>query len=1056
MADPKPLLLLVDGHSLAFRSFYAFAKGGDGGLSTKDGVPTSVTFGFLKSLLDTCAEWRPEGVAIAFDTDTPTFRHEADETYKANRDVAPEHFFADLTNLQQILAEQLDLPLVMAPGYEADDVLGTLAERAAGDGWRVRILSGDRDLFQLVDDDRDIAVLYMGGGPGNRGAGPREIRREGVLEKLGVTPEEVVDLKALTGDSSDNIPGVRGVGPKTAISLLKAHATLDGVYEALDQQKGALRTKLQDGRESAFRSRLLAAIHRDVPLAVPPRLTLGQVKPEPLEERLRSLELFSLLRQVGKFATTFSAPGLAPDPSGTGGGLEAGSSAAGAVDGGSATAGPVAAGSAGAGSAAAGALVNGSAPGLATSVSGGGTIVTASEPGVDASPAHGPRAAGSSAHGPGAAAAPGQADLFAAAALASPPPLEPALIQTSAALQELVSRLLAHQAEGPPVALDTETTSLNPFRAELVGLGVCWGPGPRDLAYIPLGHRPEAASDQASLEGTSPSPGPQLPLEEVLQAVGPWLASAAHPKALQNAKYDRLILLRHGLPLAGVVMDTLLADYLRDPGERHNLEAMAQREFGFTPASYGEVVGRRSSFAEVPIAAAAQYCGMDVHVTWRLGGRLAAALEALGPALPALLQTVELPLEPVLAAMEATGIRIDQAYLQELSQELGAQLEHLEAEAQAVAGQAFNLASPKQLEALLFDTLNLDRKKSRKTKTGWSTDAAVLEKLEDDHPVVALVLNHRTLSKLRSTYVDALPALVEPETGRVHTDFNQAVTATGRLSSSNPNLQNIPIRTDFSRRIRKAFLPEAGWRMISADYSQIELRILTHLSGEEVLVNAYNAGEDVHALTARLLLDKDTVTAEERRLGKTINFGVIYGMGVQRFARETGVSQAKAKEFLERFKERYPKVFAFLELQQRLALSRGYVETILGRRRTFHFDPGGLGRHLGKDPLEIPLDIARRGGLEAQQLRAAANAPIQGSSADIIKLAMVQLHHELGQRRLAARLLLQVHDELVLEAAPRDVEEVVALTRRTMEGVMALRVPLVVDTGMGANWMETK
>jgi DNA polymerase-1 len=1032
MADPKPLLLLVDGHSLAFRSFYAFAKGGDGGLSTKDGVPTSVTFGFLKSLLETCGEWRPEGVAIAFDTDSPTFRHEADETYKANRDVAPEHFFADLENLQRILAEQLDLPLVMAPGYEADDVLGTLADRAADEGWRVRILSGDRDLFQLVDDDRDIAVLYMGGGPGNRGAGPREIRREGVVEKLGVPPEDVVDLKALTGDSSDNIPGVRGVGPKTAISLLKAHGTLAGVYEALDQQKGALRTKLQEGRESAFRSRLLAAIHRDVPLAVPPRLTLGQVKLEPLEERLRTLELFSLLRQAGKFATTFSSPGATPAPS--------------------APAGLAPAGSPSAGSASADSDSVGSLPGGSTSQGAGGGLRIAGDPGTAPDTAAPPTNSLPSASG----AEPDWSPPDGAPAPASPPPLEPALIQTSAALQELVNRLQAHQAEAPPVAIDTETTSLNPFRAELVGLGFCWGPGPRDLAYIPLGHRPEAASEQASLEGTTPSPGPQLPLEEVLQAVGPWLASAAHPKTLQNAKYDRLILLRHGLPLAGVVMDTLLADYLRDPGERHNLEAMAQREFGFTPASYGEVVGRRSSFAEVPIAAASQYCGMDVHVTWRLGGRLAEALEALGPALPVLLQTVELPLEPVLAAMEATGIRIDQAYLQELSQELGAQLVQLEAEAQAVAGQAFNLASPKQLEALLFDTLNLDRKKSRKTKTGWSTDAAVLEKLEDDHPVVALVLTHRTLSKLRSTYVDALPALVEPETGRVHTDFNQAVTATGRLSSSNPNLQNIPIRTDFSRRIRKAFLPEEGWQMISADYSQIELRILTHLSGEEVLVNAYNAGEDVHALTARLLLDKDTVTAEERRLGKTINFGVIYGMGVQRFARETGVSQARAKEFLERFKERYPKVFAFLELQQRLALSRGYVETILGRRRTFHFDPGGLGRHLGKDPLDIPLDIARRGGLEAQQLRAAANAPIQGSSADIIKLAMVQLHNELGRRQLAARLLLQVHDELVLEAAPRDVEEVVALTRQTMEGVMTLRVPLVVDTGVGANWMETK
>jgi DNA polymerase-1 len=979
MADPKPLLLLVDGHSLAFRSFYAFAKGGDGGLSTKDGVPTSVTFGFLKSLLDTCTDWKPDGVAVAFDTEEPTFRHESDATYKANRDVAPEHFFSDLLNLQQILQDQLDLPLVMAPGYEADDVLGTLADRAASEGWRVRILSGDRDLFQLVDDGRDIAVLYLGGGPNNKGSGPKEIRREGVVEKLGVPPEDVVDLKALTGDSSDNSPGVRGVGPKTAITLLKAHGDLDGIYNALEAQKGSLRTKLLEGRESAYRSRHLAAIHRDVPLASPPRLSLGQVNQEGLEERLRTLELFSLLRQAERFASTFSSAGVAQSKS---------------------------------------------------------------QP-------------------PATSTAPAPADRKATIQLSehpeqpAKPALEPTIIQSQAGLQQLLNKLMACQAHGRPVALDTETTSLNPFRAELVGLGFCWGPGETDLSYIPLGHR-EGNSPALLAEATSPQAACQLPLETVLQALGPWLASELHPKSLQNAKYDRLILLRHGLPLAGVVMDTLLADYLRDPAGKHNLEAMAEREFGFTPESYSAVVGRRSSFAEVPIEAAAHYCGMDVHLTWRLAGRLTEALAAMGPALPALLNEVELPLEPVLAAMEATGIRIDQAYLKELSQELGAQLDQLEAEAQAVAGQAFNLGSPKQLEVLLFDTLKLDRKKSRKTKTGWSTDAAVLERLEDDHPIVPLVLNHRTLSKLRSTYVDALPALVEPETGRVHTDFNQAVTATGRLSSSNPNLQNIPIRTDFSRRIRKAFLPEEGWQMISADYSQIELRILTHLSGEEVLIDAYNKGDDVHALTARLLLEKDTVSAEERRLGKTINFGVIYGMGVQRFARETGVPQSHAKEFLQRFRQRYPKVFAFLELQERLALSRGYVETILGRRRTFHFDPGGLGRHLGKDPLEIPLDGARRGGLEAQQLRAAANAPIQGSSADIIKLAMVQLHRELSQRNLPARMLLQVHDELVLEAAPEALAEVVDLTRQTMEGVIQLRVPLVVETGVGANWMETK
>jgi DNA polymerase-1 len=1029
----RPLLLLVDGHSLAFRSFYAFSKGGEGGLSTKEGVPTSVTYGFLKALLDNCKGLAPQGVVIAFDTAEPTFRHEADEAYKAHRDEAPEHFFQDLSNLQQVLQEGLDLPLCMAPGYEADDVLGTLANRAADAGWRVRILSGDRDLFQLVDDQRDIAVLYMGGGPYAKSSGPVEIRREGVIAKLGVTPEEVVDLKALTGDSSDNIPGVKGVGPKTAISLLQAHRDLDGIYAALEALeaagptkakgkdkaakatgkdgtpasplKGALPAKLAADRDSAYRSRMLAEILVDIPLPQNPRLELGAVNSAVLAESLEELELFSLRRQVEQFAAIFSRlQSASADEAGVANGVALGAAA------------PEPAGAKAGGSSAA------NAPGMTR-------------------------------HGEPFPDSPNTSDPDSAATGSTAPSLTPQLITTPAALEALLQRLMAATDPAAPIALDTETTALNPFQAELVGIGLCWGEGPAELAYIPIGHQSTANGETPDLLTPPPQ---QLPLDQVLTALAPWLASAQHPKTLQNAKYDRLILLRHGLPLAGVVMDTLLADYLRDANAKHGLEVLAQRNFGFLPTSYGELVAKGSDFSSVPIEAAAQYCGMDVHVTRRLTPLLRGQLTQLGPQLPALLDQVELPLEPVLALMEATGIRIDTAYLKELSHELAQTLERLETEAKAAAGTEFNLASPKQLGELLFDTLGLDRKKSRKTKTGWSTDATVLEKLEDAHPVVPLVLEHRTLSKLKSTYVDALPALMEPETGRVHTDFNQAVTATGRLSSSNPNLQNIPIRTEFSRRIRKAFLPEAGWQLISADYSQIELRILAHLSGEEVLVEAYNNGDDVHALTARLLLEKDEVSADERRLGKTINFGVIYGMGAQRFARETGVSQAQAKEFLTKYKQRYPKVFAFLELQERLALSRGYVETILGRRRPFAFDPSGLGRLLGKDPLEIDLEVARRGGMEAQQLRAAANAPIQGSSADIIKLAMVQLHHQLTASAQPARLLLQVHDELVLEAAPEALEAVLQLTRNTMENALTLSVPLLVDTGVGPNWMEAK
>ena len=960
------------------------ARGGEGGLATKDGRPTSVTYGFLKALLDNSKTLKPEGVAIAFDTAEPTFRHKADANYKAHRDVAPEVFFQDLEQLQQILETHLQLPLCMAPGYEADDVLGTLANRAADSGWGVRILSGDRDLFQLVDDSRDIAVLYMGGGPYAKSSGPTLIREEGVLGKLGVMPNKVVDLKALTGDSSDNIPGVRGVGPKTAINLLKDNSDLDAVYTTLEEVeaegpkasrgaiKGALKGKLRADRDNAYLSRKLAEILVDVPLPKEPSLPLSSVDADGLSSCLEDLELNSLLRQVGGFVAAFSEGGY-------GANAEA---AAAKTPRRSATTEPAAA-------------------------------EAATEPTT-------------------------QADV-------GLPPLKPQLIQTETALDALVQRLMACTDSSLPVAFDTETTDLNPFRAELVGIGICWGEALDALAYIPLGHK-----------GSEDSSPEQLPLETVLTALAPWLASSNHPKALQNAKYDRLILLRHGVALEGVVIDTLLADYLRDAAAKHGLELMAEREFGFQPTAFTDLVGKKQTFADVPLEPASLYCGMDVHVTHRLALLLRRQLEAMGPQLLPLLEQVEQPLEPVLARMESTGIRIDVPYLQGLSEEMGSTLQQLESDAKAAAGVDFNLASPKQLGELLFDTLGLDRKKSRRTKTGFSTDATVLEKLGNDHPVVPLVLEHRVLSKLKSTYIDALPQLVEAETGRVHTDFNQAVTATGRLSSSNPNLQNIPVRTEYSRRIRKAFLPQEGWTLLSADYSQIELRILTHLSGEEVLQEAYRSGDDVHALTARLLLDKDEVSPDERRLGKTINFGVIYGMGAQRFARETGVSQSEAKEFLAKYKQRYPKVFAFLELQERLALSRGYVETILGRRRPFHFDRNGLGRLLGKDPLEIDLDVARRGGMEAQQLRAAANAPIQGSSADIIKVAMVQLQDALQRQGLPAQLLLQVHDELVLEVAPDALDAIRELVVRTMEQAVELSVPLVVETGVGANWMEAK
>ncbi|PSB65674.1 DNA polymerase I, partial [Chroococcidiopsis cubana CCALA 043] len=503
------------------------------------------------------------------------------------------------------------------------------------------------------------------------------------------------------------------------------------------------------------------------------------------------------------------------------------------------------------------------------------------------------------------------------------------------------------------------------------------------------------------------------------------------------------------------------ASYVLNPDSdvTRNLGVLADRYLKLDTVSYSELVPKGKTIADIDISSVADYCGMDVYVTYQLVAKLRAELDKI-PIMHKLLLEVEQPLEPVLAEMEYTGIRIDSNYLHEFSKQLEADLARLEEKVYAVAGEKFNLGSPKKLSELLFDKLKLDRRKSRKIQTGYSTDAATLEKLQGDHPVVDAILEYRTLAKLKSTYVDALPALVRPDTHRVHTDFNQTATSTGRLSSSNPNLQNIPIRTAFSRQIRKAFLPESGWLMVAADYSQIELRILAHLTQEPVLVSAYQNNEDIHTVTAKLLFEQETVTSEQRRLGKIINFGVIYGMGAQRFARETGMKAADGKIFIEKFNQTYPKVFAYLQGIQKDAIAKGYVETILGRRRYFNFTSDRLRKLLNAKPEDIDLDsIKGLSAYDAGLLRAAANAPIQGSSADIIKIAMVRLHELLHNYQ--ARLLLQVHDELVFEIPPHEWEELQPQIKTTMETALErtdvdFSVPLFVDVRAGQNWMETK
>ncbi len=997
-ANPSKLLL-IDGHSLAFRAYYAFGKSKQGGLRTSDGIPTSVCFGFLKSLLEVIDKEQPDSLAIAFDLAEPTFRHQADPTYKGDRAETPVDFIPDLANLQQLL-RAFNLPVITAPGYEADDAIATLSKKAAAEGTRVKIVSGDQDLFQLIDPEKGITVIHLSA---SRNTSPKEFGPAEVEEKLGILPTQIVDYKALCGDKSDHIPGVNGVGEKTAVKLLKEYHNLDNIYASIDKIKGNLKKKLSENREAAYHSRFLAQIVDNVPLEI----SLADFKLQGFDPAialplLQKLELRDFVRQINQIQEKL------------GGTVESNNNVGWAL--------PTD-------------FLSSNQNDLAQSEDIQLSLFTQANIAPKNPPAKPTVAPTTNNIIQEPETKPLDIETINTKAIS----IYPEIIDTPEKLNQLVERLKTYTNPETPVAWDTETTGLEPRDAQLVGIGCCWGNQPNNMAYIPIGH----------------TTGKQLKLSEVLGALRPILESSDYPKALQNAKFDRLIFRCQGINLAGVVFDTMLASYLLNPDDSHTLTDLSLRYLsGIESLSYKSLnIPQGQTIAHLSIAEVANYCGLDVYATFLLVPKLRQKLQEI-PQIDKLLQTVEQPLEPVLADMEYQGIRVDTAYLGQLSQQINQQLEEIEQKVYQLAGLPFNLNSPKQMSEVLFDTLNLDTKKSRKMKTGYSTDAATLAKLQGDHEIIDYLLEHRTLAKLKSTYVDALPQLVRPDTQRVHTDFNQAATATGRLSSSNPNLQNIPIRTEFSRKIRQGFVPEPGWLLVSADYSQIELRILAHLSQEPVLIQAYQNNRDVHTLTAQLLFEKENVTPEERRLGKTINFGVIYGMGAQRFAREAGFTVAEGKKFIERFNHRYAQVFAYLETQKKEAIAHGYVATILGRRRYFTFESPTLQKLKGSNPAAIDLNLGRLTQQDSQNLRAAANAPIQGSSADIIKIAMVKVHQLLQEYQ--ARLLLQVHDELVFEIPPDEWAELQPKIRQTMETAVKLSVPLLVDIHAGHNWLEAK
>ena len=920
-----PILYLIDGHALAYRTYFALTSAGGERWQTKEGEPTAGVYGFASVLIRLIDQEHPEYLAVAFDTGK-TFRDEIFPDYKATRAKMPDDLKTQIERIRQ-LVDAFHFPRLEMEGFEADDVLGSIAYQAVSLGLGVKIITGDRDLLQLVND-RIIVSLS-----GSKISEAKDYTPEDVVAFLGVRPDQVVDYKALVGDTSDNIPGVVGIGEKTAVSLLKAYSTLDEIYKHLKDLPTRVSTRLESGRESAYLSRKLAAIRTDLRLT----LNLEDARTdhinfpavEALFHQLEFRTIIDRLQNLNRQAT----------------------------------------------------------PAPTQQLSLFGEEVTR---------------------------------------VGVPQAYQPVyhIVNTIQTLSELLERLGA----ADQIALDTETTSTDPMRASLVGISLAVQGG--EGYYIPVGHRTGET---------------QLPLEQVIQGLRPFLADTEKSIVGHNLKYDSLVMSQHGLTPARLSFDTMIAEWLVDPGSRHlGLKDMADAYLDVRMTHIEELIGKgknQINMSEVPVEKAAPYAGADAEVTFRLVPILEKRMAEHNST--RLFQEIEMPLIPVLEKMEQAGVALDTDFLQTMSVELSQRLAEIEAQIFSKVGYSFNLNSTQQLSKVLFETLALeppDRRK--KTASGhFSTSADVLEELRGEHPVIDWMLEFRELAKLKSTYVDSLPLEVNPVTGRVHTSFNQTGSVTGRLASSGPNLQNIPTRTDIGRRVRQSFIAAEGKVLLSVDYSQIELRIVAHMSGDEAMLNAFHAGQDIHAATASAIyaVPLDQVNKEQRRHAKTINFGLIYGMSAFGLSRSTDLTLGEAEEFVKAYFRQFPGVKLYLDQIRRLAASQGYVETLLGRRRYF---PN--------------LRNLTNPNLRNREEREAINAPIQGTAADIMKIAMVHLQQGLEKASLSARLQLQVHDELVLECSPAELNETARVVQNIMENAYSLSIPLLTDARYGKNWGELK
>ncbi|MFH2102316.1 MAG: DNA polymerase I [Chloroflexota bacterium] len=936
-----PTLYLIDGHALAYRTFFALSASPSGGQRwlTSKGEPTAGVFGFASVLIRLLEQERPDYLAVAFDTGK-TFRDEIYPEYKATRAKMPDDLRPQIERIRQ-LVDAFNIPRLEMEGFEADDVLGSIARWAAKEGLGVKIITGDRDLLQLVDE-RTIVNL-----PEGRMADAKDyITAEDVVAKMGVRPEQVVDYKALVGDKSDNIPGVPGVGEKTAGALLEQYKTLENIYANLDQIETRWRTKLESGRESALMSYKLALIRTDLPVSIDlEQARSDRFSPERVEALFRELEFRSLTDRLHKLVRNIAPVSGKPTQQLSLFGETMGTAA-----------------------------------GSDHEIREGGAV-------------------------PAAAAR-----------------IQVQIIDTEEGLARLTEALQNAKA----ISIDTETTSTDEMVADLVGISLAINAG--EGYYIPVGHQA----------------GRQLGHEQVLTALTPPLTDAKIAKLGHNLKYDYIILARHGLHLAPLSFDTMLAEWILDPGSRNlGLKNLAAVRLDEQMTHIQDLIGsgkNQRSMAEVSIGEAAAYAAADAEAVLRLWPVLAADMQNL-PKLTSLFTEVEMPLVAVLAEMEMTGVALDTAFFATFSKQLDEGLAELQGKVFEAAGKEFNLNSTQQLSDILFGTLRLQPPdRGRKTASGhYSTSASVLEEIASQHPIVGRVLEYRELSKLKSTYVDALPAQVNPQTGRVHSSFSQTATVTGRLSSSNPNLQNIPTRTELGRRVRRGFVAAPGNVLLSVDYSQIELRIVAHMAGDEAMLAAFRAGQDIHATTAAAIyaVPLEAVTKEQRRHAKAINFGLIYGMSAFGLTRSTELTLAESEEFVGAYFRQFPGVKRYLDGIRREAARLGYVETLLGRRRYF---PG--------------LMSQMNQTMKNREEREAINAPIQGTAADIMKIAMLNIPAALAQAGLHGRMILQVHDELVLECPKAELEQTTKVVQKTMEDAYPLSIPLTTDARWGSDWDE--